>query len=416
MKKKLRIGLYVIAVVFFLILLWSTWSFNFFNASDPEITPDPGLFGYYLDSYDASRKAFRTVAREYTDGKYGLKAVLTTIPVPTKSDTDLSVDVLYIPALNVKKRLLVLSSGVHGVEGFVGSAIQRMFLKEMLTPALLDSTGILIIHSMNPYGFKNVRRVTENNVDLNRNSSTDKALYATVNEGYPKLSHLINPETKVNTRSMGNVFFHVKALSNILSASMKTLRQAILQGQYSYPKGLYYGGGDFEPQIKAIAKEVKKTLNDYPLVLNIDLHTGYGERGVLHLFPNPIEDKNIRAMVQNVFKGRKIDWGDSDDFYTVTGDFTGFLGSLKTGGVYLPMVFEYGTLNSQTTLGSIKSLHVTALENQGFHHGYASPENEARVKKEFIEMYNPSSPAWRTKIMKDTKELLGQVMENFSKM
>jgi hypothetical protein len=148
--------------------------------------------------------------------------------------------------------------------------------------------------------------------------------------------------------------------------------------------------------------------------MNIDLHTGYGARGVLHLFPNPIEDKNIKAMMEKTFSGYRIDWGDSDDFYTVTGDFSGYIGKLMRKGAYLPMAFEYGTMDSQTTLGSIKSLHTTILENQGVQHGYSSPENEQRVKSRFREMYYPSSPAWRMKVMQDTRALLGSSLPKFS--
>ena len=44
--------------------------------------------------------------------------------------------------------------------------------------------------------------------------------------------------------------------------------------------------------------------------------------------------------------------------------------------------FEYGTLDSQTTLGAIKSLQISVLENQGVQHGWASPADQARVAQE----------------------------------
>jgi hypothetical protein len=338
------------------------------------------------------------------------------LTIPSKTDTDLTVDVLYIPQSQGAKRLLVLSSGVHGVEGFVGSAVQRMFMEEFITPDLLKSMGVLILHGMNPYGFKKHQRVTENNVDLNRNCDTDENLYRTKNEGYPAVNSLINPEGPVSTSSLGNTFFHLKAVVNIITASMKTLRQAILQGQYEYPTGVYFGGKATEPQVKLVAKEIAPILRKYPLVLNIDLHTGYGARGVLHLFPNPIEDKNIKAKVETVFRGFSIDWGDTGSFYTVTGDFSTFLGKLMPNGTYLPMTIEYGTMNSQTTLGAIKSLHITILENQGRHFGYASKSDEVRIKSNFLEMYYPTSPSWRMKVMEDTRKVLKSSLGNFTSL
>jgi hypothetical protein len=412
MKKILAVVCIIILLLITGVIAWTTVQFNWFSPADPAVTVDRESLKYFLDSYADSREAFR--ARALAMKKEYRGATVTSVPVPGENDGDLTVDVLYIPAQKDRKRLLVLSSGVHGVEGFTGSAVQRMFLDEFATKEFLDYTGILVIHAMNPFGFKNVRRVTENNVDLNRNSDTDRALYSTKNTGYPAVYNLINPGSKVDTRSFGNVFFHVQSIIMIARASMKTLRQAILQGQYEFPEGLYFGGKDFEPQITAMAPVIRRAVGDYPLVMNIDLHTGYGARGVLHLFPNPIEDKNIKAMMEKTFSGYRIDWGDSDDFYTVTGDFSGYIGKLMRKGAYLPMAFEYGTMDSQTTLGSIKSLHTTILENQGVQHGYSSPENEQRVKSRFREMYYPSSPAWRMKVMQDTRALLGSSLPKFS--
>jgi hypothetical protein len=266
---------------------------------------------------------------------------------------------------------------------------------------------------MNPYGFKNNRRVTENNVDLNRNSSADNVLYKTINSGYPAVIDLINPQGKVNTYSADNIFFELRAIGKIARASMPVLRQAILQGQYQFPAGVYYGGTAAEPQIKNIAPFIKKYSTGYPFVMNIDLHTGYGERGTLHLFPNPADNK-IKALTEKIFQGYNIDWGDGKDFYTTTGDFPGYLEKLITGSTYIPMTFEYGTLNSQTTIGSIKSLQTTILENQGFNFGYKSDQDKIAVEKNFREMYFPSSPAWRTKVIADSRVITKDFLKQFN--
>jgi len=63
---------------------------------------------------------------------------------------------------------------------------------------------------------------------------------------------------------------------------MPVLRQAVLQGQYEYPKGLYYGGSKPEPQIVSVSSFIVKYSAGYPLVMNIDLHTGYGKNGTAH--------------------------------------------------------------------------------------------------------------------------------------
>jgi hypothetical protein len=136
----------------------------------------------------------------------------------------------------------------------------------------------------------------------------------------------------------------------------------------------------------------------------------------LHLFFKPPKDPRVRERLEAVFAGQRIDWGSGSDFYTVTGDFVGWLGDLRRSGLHLPAVFEYGTMNSQTTLGSIKSLHVTMLENQGAQFGYASAGDEAKIRRDYQEMFNPSSSAWRTKVIADSRAMFDTVMANWPRV
>lgn len=368
---------------------------------------------YFKLDYTAARQVFRDKAKQIDD-KYP-DSELFTLKVSSKIDNDLTVDLLYIPCQGEKERILIISSGVHGVEGFVGNAVQMMFLDKFISDELLNNTGILFVHSVNPYGFKYLRRVSENNVDLNRNSSTHESLYSTVNEGYPKVYSFINPKGKVNTKSCKNRLFKVRAVFKIIRASMPVLRQAVLQGQYQFPEGLYFGGSNFEPQTVALVPVISSICEPYKIVFSMDLHTGYGEKGKLHLFPNSVEDAE-RKQLESIFSGYQIDWSDSDDFYTVTGDFVDFTGQLNKGKGFLPMSFEYGTLNSQTTKGSLKSIHIMILENQGKHHGYKKERDSLKVHKDFIEMYNPSSEEWRNKIMKDTEEMFKIILPRYAKL
>jgi len=172
-----------------------------------------------------------------------------------------------------------------------------MFLQELLHRANLDDMGVLLIHGINPYGFKLKRRFTENNVDLNRNSSADKSLFSSANQGYGDLNHFLNPKTKVNLTSFDHFFFQLNAIARIVKHSMGTLRQAVLQGQYQYEKGIYFGGNTLEPSIKAVTPLIQKTAQEYDMVFNIDLHTGYGANGTLHLFPNPSAFPDIQGII-----------------------------------------------------------------------------------------------------------------------
>jgi hypothetical protein len=376
---------------------------------DPKVEVNPEYTALFESTYEASRADF--LVKAATLSATFPKAQSLSIPVPTGLGTPLYVDLLYIPASASLHNLLVISCGVHGVEGFAGSAIQRMVMTRYLTPENLTNTGVLLIHAMNPYGFKYIRRVSENNVDLNRNCSASPDLFATKNDGYSKLYSFINPHKPAALGSLSNIFFVERSIAKILKASMSVLRQAVLQGQYQYPEGLYFGGKDFEPQVKAIKPILVDFARDYDRIYHIDLHTGYGERAKMHLFPNPAKNPEVRTGTEYLFSGYRIDWGDSKDFYTISGDFSDLIGELLPDKLVIPMTLEYGTMNSQKTMGSLHSIQNMILENQGFHYGYRNKRSERKIKGWIREMYAPSSPAWQTLVMNQSVGIFRQVFE-----
>ncbi|HKJ43855.1 MAG TPA: M14 family metallopeptidase, partial [Sunxiuqinia sp.] len=294
-----------------------------------------------------------------------------------------------------------------------GSAIQLMFLDKILDKLSLDNLGVLFIHGLNPYGFKYQRKVTENNVDLNRNCTTNPELYESKNPGYAKMSSLLIPQSTVSIEKLQYRFFHLNAIYKIIKESLPVLRQAALQGQYEFENGIYYGGRKPEPQIKDLESLLGGIIKDYRTILNVDLHTGYGQRNKLHLFLNPVEDKIVLDSLQYIFKDEEIDWGNTQDFYTINGEYLEWINQLAGNSLCIPMRFEYGTLDSHTLMGSLNSIQIMISENQGAHFGFRDQKSEEKVKIDFREMYYPSSHEWRSKILRDSFEMMSRMMERF---
>jgi len=411
-KKILKVLLYTLLGIIAAALLGSYIYFASFSPGDKGVPITESNLVYCQDRYDDCRESFLAAANELTV-QYE-KAELFNIQVPSISDDGLFIDFLYIPPLRDTSKLLVLTSGVHGVEGFSGSAVQQMFMKELLTTGVIEDMGILLIHAINPFGFKYERRVTENNVDLNRGSETDPSLFEQKNPGYTELYNLVNPAGKASVGSLRHQFFHLIAIKEMLRASMSVLRQAILLGQYEYPEGLYFGGLEFEPQIDSLTRILPGLFEPYETILEIDLHTAYGARRVLHLFPNPVDDPEIKAKTESVFEGKHIDWGDSDDFYTISGGFAAdFMGRMNPKALYLYMVFEWGTFDSQKTFGSLKSIQRIIIENQGAQYGYKNQKQEEKIKEIHRELYYPSSPAWRSELIETGRDMLSLVLKTY---
>ena len=411
MKKFLKIAGTILIVLVIVVFGYSYISFNYYSPEDPVVDIDQKKLVYFNDTWQECRADFCAEAEEMK-ARFDSVA-LFAVPVKSKTGDNLTIDFCYVPAKDTTEKLVVIISGTHGIEGYVGSAVQQMLMNEFFQPEMYSNTGVLLVHGLNAWGFKHQRRFTENNVDLNRNFSTDASLFKTENDGFVALYDMLTPKGEVNMGSLQNRFFMLKAIKKIAQKGMPALLQAFAQGQYEFPEGIYFGGQDFEQQKQIVTEVFSEIATPYHTILNLDLHTGFGERGELHLFPNPVDDPELKAAMENVFDGYPIDWGDSDNFYTVHGQFVEYIGELFPDKVSIPMLMEFGTLNTSTTVGAVKSAHISIVENQGAHYGYKSEQDSLKVKAGYYDMFYPSSEKWRTNAIEVSKQMFSDIFENF---
>lgn len=182
--------------------------------------------------------------------------------------------------IGVGPNKVVINSGIHGLEGYFGSAAQLLFLREFLpklSSDILWRHTIVLIHAINGWGMQNrMREVADANgglVDLNRNFGVDFSDPANLpsNPLYEQ-SHDLLLSTPDPVIKRDAIFNH----------RHKHLRDgvwdAISWGQYKHPYGLFYGG-------RAPAAENRMTLRIYDEIMSdpatrsltsIGLHTGLG--------------------------------------------------------------------------------------------------------------------------------------------
>src|SRR5690554_5609679 len=138
------------------------------------------FYDCYAQSYALARQRFCQTARE--KGADVFTHVHPSLSGP--QGEELAVDVACFGPVTATRALLVIS-GTHGLEGFLGSAAQIAWLKGG-TSVLAEDVRVVLVHAINPWGFAHLSRTTENNVDLNRNFiDHDKPLPE--NPGYGRL-------------------------------------------------------------------------------------------------------------------------------------------------------------------------------------------------------------------------------------
>lgn len=118
----------------------------------------------FSSSYAAARAHFRQAASAVKESR------LDSIPYPAPGPAgeELTTDIVWIGPKDATK-VFVMASGTHGVEGFCGSGAQIDWLERGEHSRLPSDAAAMLIHAINPYGFSWRRRVTHENVDLNRN-------------------------------------------------------------------------------------------------------------------------------------------------------------------------------------------------------------------------------------------------------
>jgi hypothetical protein len=226
---------------------------------------------YFADNYARARTKFRSAAEE-------AGAVLCAYDHPSLRGPDggsLSIDVAIIGPQDAAGCLLLIS-GTHGVEGFAGSGCQVGFFRDSLYEAFGENVRAIVVHALNPHGFAWVRRVNEDNVDLNRNFQ-DFTRPLPRNDGYDALHGLLLPS---DWDGAGRRAADAELQEFVRVNGFGVLQTAISAGQYTHADGLFFGG-TAETWSAATFKRIINTHipKTAARVVAIDLHTGLGPFG-----------------------------------------------------------------------------------------------------------------------------------------
>ena len=174
------------------------------------------------------------------------------------------------------KRLLILISGTHGVEGFCGSGCQVGYLADRVYQALPADAGVMLVHALNPFGFAWLRRVNEANVDLNRNFQ-DFSEGLPSSAGYEFLHEYLVPlEWEGEQRAKADAALQ----KYIMKIGIKTFQAELTKGQYIHPNGLFYGGRE-ATWSNVMLREIltDKVPETVKRLAVVDIHTGLGKPG-----------------------------------------------------------------------------------------------------------------------------------------
>ena len=368
----------------------------------------------YSDSFYTSYDEIRAHLLDRVDSLVNSGITVEHSSYAIDESDDLYIDKVYLPSSGERTNLIILTTGVHGMEGYIGSVMLDVFFEEIYPTLDTENTGILIVANVNPYGMKYKRRYNENNVDLNRNFIEDwDSFDLASNTVYPEVVNFLQPEGKMGNAFWHEVGFYLSLAREAIVSGADTVSDALLTGQYEYSNGVYYGGTGDEKSTAYLKGVFRECLNsEYENIVYVDIHSGYGPRYNMIIF-NSAQDKTTEAEAREMYGYDYIVAVDSEDFYPTTGDTNDYFyrlkNSMESDKELYSTCFEFGTLGD-SFLASILSLKYTVDENRQHWYPTDNEVTEAVVRENYYELFYPTETKWREKTVADFKDAMFGVL------
>ncbi len=355
--------------------------------------------GGFSKSYLEARQKFLNAAQAA-----GLAVDSNIHPLKGRDGETLAMDVVLDGAPDAQ-RLLVVSSACHGVEGYCGSGVQIHALLNTAWRAAAKAQGVavLYIHALNPHGFSHVRRVTHENVDINRNFQ-DFSQPLPDNPAYREVQPILLPE--VWPPDAANA---AATAQYIAERGMRAYQSAISKGQHEFPEGLFFGGQAPTWSNLTLRRVLQKFGQNCQQLAWIDLHTGLGESGV---------GERIFACADDAaaYQRAKAWWGQG-----ITSIYDGSSSSpLLTGlmwmaayqecrqAQYTGIALEYGTQPPDKVLHALRGDHWLQL------HPEAPAALRHQIKQDLMDAFYVDSDPWRAQIVDQAMDAMHQAVNGLS--
>lgn len=317
---------------------------------------------------------------------------------------------------------VVINSGVHGIEGYFGSAAQNMFLTENVPQfdrQMLAEYTIVLIHVINGWGMQHrMREVldTSNNgalVDLNRNFGIDfnRSDELPQNLKYDVAHDLLLSKPDEIAKKDALKKFRSKHLHDGVWA-------AISNGQYKHPYGLFYGGNTLMPENKMTMHIYDDIMTpDAKSLTSIGLHTGLGHfnrkaktvTGQM-LVSHPSWHKNTRFF-RNVFLSVPITPDESTTFGpTILGDLVDCLENryAKRNIPIWTADFEIGTGEFPIMSPIFKRMDMGDARYDLLHYGRINPI----TLEHLTESWYPSDTGWRIDSLAKSRQMFANLVSS----
>jgi len=367
------------------------------------------ILSLFPETYDASRERFRgnlSVIRQYWPA-----AKLSQHHIA--GSEDLTIDWIQSVSLEANEKVLIMTTAEHGIEGYVGSAVQQRFIDKYLPRLDPRTTGLLLVHAINPWGMKYHRRVNPNNVDLNRTFVYDNSFDKSINTNYDHLLDILKADQPFKNLMLSNIGYYLKFAQKVLQMGWPVFKGAFLLGQYRHSDGLFYGGEGYQEETKVLIDLYRQTFKTYDQILHLDMHTGYGPRYQMSVVNSAHEKRSSKEFVEK-FNYPLVVAANPQEFYAIQGDMIDYVYEMwqhefPEKKLYAT-AFEFGTYGDGFK-GKVGMPRAMSFENRLYWQSTDNDKLDAKVKYDFEELFNPSALEWKEKAVQDADQAFEGILE-----
>jgi len=325
-------------------------------------------------------------------------------PLPGIDGETLAMDVALDGAPDAE-RLLIVSSACHGVEGFCGSGVQVFATHdtEWRQQARDGGVAVLYIHALNPHGFSFQRRVTDDNVDLNRNFQ-DFAHPLPVNPAYAELHPLLLPAQWPPGAD------NQAAIDAWIATHGPTAFQAaVSQGQYQWADGLFYGGTSPTWSHRTLREVLRTHGRAARRIAWIDLHTGLGPSGVGERIFACRDDAAALQRARSWWGGEATPLTSIYDGSSTSARLTGLMWNAVyeecPQAEYTGIALEYGTVPFTEVLQALRADHWL------HQHPDAAADVQRAIRQLMKDAFYTDTDAWRAQVVVQARQALFQAVD-----
>lgn len=353
---------------------------------------------YFREDYRQARQAFIEACKSQN-----LQIETARHPLRGPDGEELAIDWTRIGSAEPKK-LLVLTSGVHGPELMTGSGCQVGHISQGAFSEFKDSTdvAILIIHAANPWGSAYLRRNNEDNVDLCRNFvDFDQPIER--NHDYDRIKDLL-PDAFAAGAKGDQARQAIEEYKK--QYGPESFGRGFMAGQYHDPSGMSFGGLGPVWSNQILTREISRYVPFTEDACLLDYHSGLGPYA--YCTAVCLQTGEALAQVRSVFgpwilAPRDPSVQGDGKAPDVSGHTTEMHERVFAPKKPLSVVLEFGVEAYDHTADILMQEHKAYNGDREI--------DAAEVKQKLLRSFYPKDPYWRQSIFNHSKIAVEQALD-----